>query len=291
MLLLIILSKKIQSHGKSIKKHNLFQSKNFFSFFLLLIIFSLFIVYATNAFSVPKKLFRDIYEKTLTNKAIGHRFLEEYLEEVKGLYQHKNMDVDTSIKYVFVLSGRSSYLKQPVDNPYVKDLDDDYNRLQLGINIARKVVIRHLNKLTPTQEDIQKYGPQIIYNGRPKHNAALKKALREGILTHYPKNKFIILNLQEWSTRGQFISIKKERPLFNTTIAIVTHAYHFPRVARMINSQWHPFGIKTKILFYLVDRKLKAPGIKEDMIGEIKRIPIYINTGDLAPKISTQISY
>ena len=59
------------------------------------------------------------------------------------------------------------------------------------------MVVKQSNKLIPTQEDIQKYGPQIIYNGRPKHNDDLKKTLKEDALTHYPKNKFIILDIQE----------------------------------------------------------------------------------------------
>ena len=189
------------------------------------------------------------------------------------------------------MSGRGSYLKNPVDSEVVKDPADDYHRLELGIEVARNVASARLQKSEITNEDIQNAGPLIIYNGRPKHNEDLKKALDEGILTHYPQDKFLILDLDpsDWSTRGQFISLKESLPLSNTSVAIVTHAYHFPRVARMIGSKWHPFGPNTKVFFYVVDRELTAPGITEDMIGEIDRIPRYIEKGDLNPQIFDQI--
>jgi hypothetical protein len=220
-------------------------------------------------------------------------FTQTYLEEVKSLHQSPNGVVDPSIKYVFVLSGRGSYLKEPVDSGDVKDPADDYHRIELGIKIAKQVVASHLDEGSPlTAEAIQKYGPIIVYNGRPKHNEDLKKAFHDGILTHYPEDKFRILDLDpsDWSTRGQFVSIKNELPLSDISVAIVTHAYHAPRVARMIGSKWHPFGPNTKVSLYLVDRNFEAPGVTEDMLGEIDRIPRYIEQGDLAPQVAKKIS-
>lgn len=101
----------------------------------------------------------------------------------------------------------------------------------------------------------------------------------------------MILELEEESTRGQFMSLKEHFLHCNASVAIITHAYHFPRVARMIGSKWHPFGAKTKIFFYLVDRNLSAPGIIEDIQGEIERIPQYIMKGDLNTAISQNIIF
>lgn len=237
--------------------------------------------------------FEDIRKQTLSNKEIDSHFVEKYLGEIKTIQGRPNPTMDPSTTYVWVLSGRSSYLKEHVDGPDVKDLEDDYHRLNLGIQVARGVVQKLSGKTSLTEEDVQKYGPQIIYNGRPKHNEDLKIALKEGLLTHYPLNKFLILDLdpKEWNSRGQFMSFKKEVPTTNTSVAIVTHAYHGPRILRMIESQWNPFGVHTAVSLYLVDREFTAPGIQEDLLGEMKRIPTYIKQGDLTQEIPEKVRY
>ena len=225
------------------------------------------------------------------SRADNSALAKDYCNEIRGLYAKKNEPVDPSIQYVFVLSGRSSYLKKPVDGPDVKDLEDDYNRIELAIETAKGVVRTCLNKSEITQEEVQQYGPTIIYNGRREHNKDLEKALNDGTLSHYPKDKFRILEIGEASTRGQFISLKQDLPLSHTSVAIITHAYHFPRVGRMIGSKWHPFGDETKVFFYLVDRDFKAPGSCEDIMGEVGRISRYIDNGDLNISISPEINF
>lgn len=269
---------------------NLFKAKN--SLFVSIVTLILFITNTAYTFS-SKDVFESTQKEALSHKEIDPLFIGEYQKEMKDVFEHKNAAVDPSIKYVWVLAGRSSYLKEPVDSPDAKDLNDDYDRLELGIQIAGEVVTQQSHQLMFTNDDIENYGPQIIYNGRPKHNDDLKKALKEGILTHYPEDKFLILDLppEEWNSRGQFMSLKQMVPISDASIAIVTHAYHFPRVARMVESKWNPFGPNTKVFFYLVDRELKAPGIQDDMIGEMKRIPTYIKQGDLTSEIPAQIHY
>jgi hypothetical protein len=213
--------------------------------------------------------------------AINTPFVQEYMSELTDLHKSENKPVNPSIEYVFVLSARGSYLKDPVVGLDIKDLEDDYNRIELGIKIAQVVVGDRLEKSEVTQEDIEKHGPIIIYNGKSNQNEDLTQALENGILSHYPKDKFHIMAIKEESTRGQFKNLKEDFPISNASVAIITHAYHYPRVARMIGSQWHPFGENTKVHFYLVDRELKAPGILEDIQGEIVRIPQYIEKGDL----------
>jgi hypothetical protein len=264
----------------------LFTGKKSLLFFPIIVL-ALFI--STSAFPFDFEAVRS----NISHKEIDPSFGEEYLREMQYLYGHENASVDPSIQYVWVLAGRGSYLKQPVDAPNVKDPEDDYNRLELGIDVARQVTALRSKKSVITEEDIEAYGPQIIYNGRPKHNDDLQQALQERLLTHYPRNKFVILDLppQELSTRGQFISLSREMPLSDTSVAIITHAYHFPRVARMLESKWNPFGSNTEVFFYLVDRKLEAPGAEEDVVGEMKKIPSYIDQGDLTPQISSKIKY
>lgn len=260
----------------------------------ILAFLSLFIfapIYLSPTFSFID--FEDTRQQALSRKDIDPCFVDKYLDEIKTIQKRSNPTVDPSTTYVWVLSGRSSYLKESVDGPDVKDLEDDYNRLNLAIQIAREVVQKLLGRTSLTEEDIQEYGPQIVYNGRPKHNEDLKKALREGLLTHYPLNKFLILDLdpKEWSSKGQFMSFKEEVPTTNTSVAIVTHAYHGPRILRTIESQWNPFGANTSVSLYLVDRELISPGIQEDLLGEMKRIPTYTQKGDLTKEISERVRY
>src|SRR3990167_63015 len=104
------------------------------------------------------------FEKTCKEVSVFSKssFTETYLEEIKDLHNSPNGVVDPSIQYVFVLSGRGSYLKNPVDSEDVKDPEDDYHRIELGIEVARKVVSSHLEEGAPlTAEAIQKYGPII----------------------------------------------------------------------------------------------------------------------------------
>ena len=270
-------------------------------FFILLLttvaLFSTTAVYTSAPSSVHGALFESVRKEILSSTNIeDSSFLEIYLQEIEIVSKQENKEINPHIEYIFVLSGRSSYLKKPVDSPAIKDSEDDYNRMELGIKIARTIVASRLKKPTGDKldkEDLVKYGPQIIYNGTTKQNETLKSALKQGILAHYPEEKFRILDLEsgEENTRGQFKSLKEHSPLSNTSVAIVTHAYHFPRVARMVGGKWHPFGLNTKIHFYLVDRQLQAPGVKEDMVGEVQRLPRYIKQGDLNSSLPKDIFY
>lgn len=274
---------------------NSFKRRKYLLFSITLVALLItFIAYTPFHSFADEDIFETIHKEISSDKKIDPAFAAEYLKEMSTLHKHENLAIDPSIEHVVVLSGRGSIFKKPVDGPNVKDPADDYHRIELSLTVAKGVVANrsHKDASKITLEDIDKYGPRIIYNGRPLHNQYLKEAFEKGILTSYPESKFDILGLDEdWSTRGQFKSLKTYLLLSNTSVAIVTHAYHFPRVARMIDSKWHPFGPNTKIFFYLVDRELEAPGIKEDIIGEMERIPTYISKGDLNPAIPSHIHY
>jgi hypothetical protein len=222
---------------------------------------------------------------------------EEFLKEIIEIASTQNPPISRDINYILVLSGRGSYLKNPIDHPDVIDKDDDYNRMRLGISVARKVAALRLGKSVNsiTMEDFRNHGPTVIYNGRPKHNEDFKKAIKNGLITDYPNDKFIILDLpqDQLNSKGHFISVQKHTDLSNQTIAIVTNAFHFPRIGRMIANEapFNYFGNDVKIIAYLNDREFKAPGIEKDLVGEAERIPIYIEKGDLKVSINPAIIY
>lgn len=60
-------------------------------------------------------------------------FIDKYLQEMSTLHWSRNKLTDSSIAYVFVLSGQYSYLKNVVDGPEFEDREDDYNRIEFGI--------------------------------------------------------------------------------------------------------------------------------------------------------------
>jgi hypothetical protein len=235
--------------------------------------------------------------ETLSNsdekaKVLRHKFINE----IKNIALHENPTVKADINYVFVLSGRGSYLKNAVDNPHINDKEDDYQRMRLGIEIARKITALKASKRKISNDDIIRHGPIIIYNGRPKHNQDLKVALFEkNLITDYPASKFLILDLphDQLNSKGHFISLAQNVDLNNKHIAIVTSAFHFPRIGRMLseNEPFNYFGKNVTIYAYLYDRAFKAPGILVDIYDEAQKIPTYVAKGDLMEDIYADIIF
>lgn len=221
--------------------------------------------------------------------------VQQEIDELKG---SQDPEPNPSIEYLIVLSGSNSYLKKKFTYIKSTDLEDDYNRMQLAIHTAKKIVALRANvrleEVNLNLKLMRDYGPKIVYNGSEEQNQDLKYAL-ENSIQDYPSDKFIILNLpkNEINTKGQFLSIKKELPLDNVTVGIFTHAYHFPRIARMLgkDAPLYPFGENVTKYAFLVDREFLSPGIIDRINGEVERIPIYINKGDLAKYPATDIIY
>jgi hypothetical protein len=220
-----------------------------------------------------------------------------FVQEIRSIASHDNPKVSPDVNYVFVLSGRGSYLKRPVDRPDIADREDDYNRMRLGINIARTITAFRLGKEVKdvTNAEIASSGPIIIYNGRPKHNEDFKKALADKVITDYPPTKFLVLDLppDQLNSKGHFLSIKQNLDLSNQELAIVTSAFHFPRIGRMLSNQgkFNYFGSNVKIYAYLYDREFKAPGTIQDLMDEAQKIPAYIAKGDLDMEISKAVTF
>ncbi|MBX9703736.1 MAG: YdcF family protein [Silvanigrellaceae bacterium] len=177
------------------------------------------------------------------------------------------------------------------------DRDDDYNRLTLGIQVARGIAAKRLMKDPKllTMEDLIKAGPILVYNGHLQQNQELNDALKYGDISTYPAEKFKILPLdpKQLNTHGLFISFKNAFTLDNTSIALVTHAYHFPRISRMFskNPQHLSDNQNIKIYAFLVDKEFCSPGINKNVQGEIKRLQNYYLQGIIANSAYQKIIY
>lgn len=216
--------------------------------------------------------------------------LDGYLWELTALAIHQNPKPSSTIDYVWVLSARATYLKNKINNdPLIKDMADDYNRVQLGVKIAREVTAMRARKTLAAlvHRDFIRLGPTIIYNGRPEHNHDLQNAaLATGTIQGYPIEKFTILALEadKLHTGGQFLSVRGAKlPLAKVRhFAVVTHAYHWMRVSRMFDHPPISCFDGSKGFAFLVDRQLIAPGANLDVEGEVERIPKYIGQGIIA---------
>lgn len=214
-------------------------------------------------------------------------------QEMDELRNSKDPEPDPSIGYLFVLSASNSFLKK-VTHIKSADLEDDFNRTSLAISTARKIVAlkANVNDHDLTAEILSEYGPQIVYNGAEWQNDDLKYALDHCIID-YPKEKFIILDIPKdnVNTKGQFLSIKRALNISHVAIGIISHAYHFPRISRMLSEDapLYPFGPQVTKYAFLVDREFVSPGIDGRVQHEIRNIPIYIDKGDLAKYPATDI--
>jgi hypothetical protein len=238
-------------------------------------------------------------EELMDNKLgnIDPLFRRQFMHEVRDIAMTSNPSINSNINYILVLSGRASYLKNPIDHPNIPDKNDDYNRMQLGIKLAREITAMRLAKQDKqlSEEDLIKFGPTIIYNGRPAHNIELKKALATNIITDYPISKFLVLELpqDQINTKGQFISVQQNIDLSNEKLAIVTSAFHFPRVGRTFGGE-KPFnflGTNVTVYAYLHDRSFMAPGVEQELIDEAAKISRYIAQGNLKPSLDDSIIY
>lgn len=235
----------------------------------------------------------------------NEKIRKNFISEIQNIYVTENPEIDKNIKYVWVLSARHSYTKIPINsdaqNIGAADKEDGYNRMRLGIEIAREVTAKKLDKQISslTSEELQKYGPIILFNGGAYDNSLLKEALDKNIITDYPKENFYIFTLPEGqvNTGGQFKTLYKEHEhgnidLSNAEIAIVTHAYHFPRVNRYFDNKPNFdffFTHNTKPMIFLVDRKFEASGVDNELKQELIKLPGYIEKGFVSEKLNNNI--
>lgn len=207
------------------------------------------------------------------------------LDEFAPIYQE--------IDLVYVLSGRGSALKQPIDREDVLDPEDDYLRMLKGIEIAKRV-----NSATGRQGSKR---VRIFYNGRSRHNEHLRTAIEMGVFD-YPKEQFVIRPIFPENTIGQAVSFRnflEEEPCL--VVAVVSNSYHLPRVARTLgkgspairnvisDSDDEIVGNleKANLVLFGIDHSLERPGAPEDVRCEIDAMSNYSDSSrpDRPPRI------
>ena len=147
-----------------------------------------------------------------------HKTQAQFISEINRIHLQVNPEVDANLNYVWILSGRYTYKQtnsgSAAQNANGVDVNDGYNRIRLGIKIARKATAKKLGKpeKSLTLEDIRNHGPMILFNGGPEDNEVLEKALAEGEITDYPKEKFNIFSLpkEQVHTGGQFKTLQQQ---------------------------------------------------------------------------------
>lgn len=224
-----------------------------------------------------------------------------FISEIQNIYVTENPEITKDIKYVWVLSARHSYTKVLISsesqNIGAMDKEDGYNRMRLGIEIAKEIAAKKLDKQVSslTFEELKNYGPIILFNGGIDHNRLLQEALDKNEIKDYPKENFYIFILPEnkTNTGEQFKTLYKRHEdgnidLNNAEIAIVTHAYHFPRVYRYFDNKPNFdffYTHNTKPIIFLVDRKFETVGVDNELKQELLKLPGYIQKGFVSEKL------
>ena len=213
-----------------------------------------------------------------------------FIQDLRKSAYTQNPTILPDIDLVLVLSGRATVLGEDADK-LGRDFDsaDDLERLKEGIRIATQVNALRAGK-NPEQLKPEEFVTPILYNGRLIHNQALKRALAQGFIS-YPKELFIILDINPENTIGQVQSFKKYLALHqHKNVAVVSSAYHIPRVARTIGNDSpqtetnevieHPIRSLNLFLFG-VHKNEKRNGISEDLQGEHQAMITY-SSGETA---------
>jgi hypothetical protein len=161
----------------------------------------------------------------------------EFIDDLNLIRLTENPMVIPEIELVYVLAGRSTVLGRDADGlDREVDPDDDLLRVNLGVEIAQKVNALRAGKdvCDLTDEDIV---TPIFYHGREIHNEDLNSALESGVID-YSKGLFTICKAMPENTIGQAVSINRYlEGVDYRTVAIVSSAFHLPRVARTFGNQ------------------------------------------------------
>ncbi len=202
----------------------------------------------------------------------------------------ENPTIVPEIDLVYVLSGRTTALGTDADGLKREfDHSDDIDRLCEGIRIATIINALRANKKVE-ELAIEDYVTPIFYNGRTIHNKDLKIALQRNLLPYYPRELFIIYSINPENTIGQIQSFNKYLSNhYHENVAVVSSAYHLPRVARtigldspqvtnenvLLESINSPFEklvdspLSTiKLFLFGVHKNEKRPGMIFDLTGE-----------------------
>lgn len=203
-----------------------------------------------------------------------------FTDDLRKSAYTENPTIIADIDLVYVLSGRTTALGNDADGLNREfDPSDDLARLCEGIRIATTINTLRANK-NIDDLTVEDYVTPIFYNGRTIHNHDLEEALERNLLPYYPKERFIIHSITPENTIGQIQSFTKYiSNHHHENVAVVSSAYHLPRVARTIGKdspqisnennldEISPLS-KLKLFLYGVHKNEKRPGITLDLQGE-----------------------
>lgn len=225
-------------------------------------------------------------------------FNDGFTDDLRKSSYTQNPTIVPEIDLVYVISGRTTALKSDADGLKREfDPEDDYYRLCEGIRIA--TIINALRAHKEVDElNREDYVTPIFYNGRTIHNHDLKIALERKLLPYYPQDLFIIRSIHPDTTLGQIQSFNKYLSHYpHENVAVVSSAYHLPRVARSIgmdspqvtNEQSIDSPLSTlKLFLYGVHKNETRPGMRFDLSGEHSAMQRY-SAGE-TPSISKYAS-
>lgn len=228
-------------------------------------------------------------------------------EEYHLMYQTRNPLIPGDTEFIWVLSSRHDIFQrhlncsqQSVNFPvqdgknHQCDIADDFKRIEGAFTLGKQLFLKRRKEF---QSDDNELYPLIIYNGWPEQNTSFREAIKAGLksldLIDYPASRILIIDLadsKDIHTGTQFNNLAekiKTEPLLEklkqgkNSIAIVTSAYHIPRVRRYFSSPIYtnPFSQETKITFHAIDRKFMRPCARADLKGELQRISKYQEAG------------
>ncbi len=212
-----------------------------------------------------------------------------FTDDLRKSSSVENPRIIPEFDLVYVLSGRSTALGKDADKlDRDFDTEDDLERLKEGIRIADEVNALRAKKRVEQLTSEDRVTP-IFYNGRAIHNSDLKIALEQGIIS-YPKELFIIKDIAPENTIGQVRSFKEflsSTPNKYKNVAVVSSAYHGPRVLRTIGNE-SPLTMnededspiqELNLFFFGVHKNEQRKGIIHDLKGEHRAIINY-SSGD-----------
>lgn len=172
------------------------------------------------------------------------------LAEFRAISKGKNPKITTDIEAVVVLSGESG------DPDFKTNLNDTEERTRTGVKIIETIKKRGGN-------------PVLIITGTPAQNKFMFKLAKNAGIKKI-KNLKNIPSVPLGSTLDQFKELIK---LDLKKIAIVTHAYHGPRVLRYAAKY---LDKNCQFYLFLLARNAMTGNLTEE---EIKKIIRYSNQG------------
>lgn len=222
-------------------------------------------------------------EKAFTpeNPSEERQYRHKLIEEFRALLEAKEYDLPKNSDHIVVLSAPAlpEFKANPVGH---EENSENEARIRIGVEIFQQIAADRAGKPIEdlTEEDYKNPSlPMFVLSGEPERLPSMEEtALHMGI----PKEKVYLSDcgaLGICNTKTQFEEIAKDKNLSDAKqIAIVSSAYHIPRVARTASSEladgvdFDAIGVSMKDFPFDVYKKVR---------GEIKRIVHYSNKGDI----------